>query len=153
MNINSISQSNFGAKFSPELESKLIACGKLLKRSNKAEEYEQLKEATHTIRNLFPEGTIAVKPVCKLEIIKDINGKELLKMPVYRANIFLERYGETDVSLIKNGLLSANCKLELEHVKEIANRLQRYKRFMDSVESTPEKEAALETIIKKDLIL
>ena len=153
MQINSVSNYSFRAKFSPELESKLIACGKLLKRGNKTEEYEQLKEATHTIRSLFPEGTIVVKPICKFETIKDINGKELLKMPVCRANLFLERYGETDVSLIKNGLMSTNCKLELEHIKEIATRFLRYKRFMDSVKSTPEKEAALEAIIKKDLVL
>ncbi|MCR4880383.1 MAG: hypothetical protein K6A44_00300 [bacterium] len=153
MQVNSINNTAFGAKFSRDLESKVIAYGKYLQRSKRFDEYEELKNSAQVIKTLFPEGTIKVKPNCKFEIIRDINGIPVFKIPIHRAGVFLERYGEADVSLVKNGLLSVNSKIELEQIKEMASRLQSYRHFLEhKVFSTPEKEMELTQKVRRDLL-
>ena len=153
MNIGSINNINFGATFSRDLESKLIAHGKYLQRSNQTKEYEELKKNVQVIKAIFPDGRIVVKPTCKLEVISDLSGQAIFKIPVQRAGIFLERYGEADVSLIKNGLLSTNFILEPAHIREIRARLERYKHFLDVKIKTNEfKEAELSNKVKNDLL-
>lgn len=48
MNINSISNANFCAKLSPELQSKMVVLGKYFKRTEQTYDYEELKHPQYS---------------------------------------------------------------------------------------------------------
>ena len=125
MQINSISNANFGAKWSPEMESKLISLGKHLLRDEKYDEYAELYQHAQRIKEMFPDNQIVLKPGTRLETIYDIHDKPAFKMPSTRYGLYLERFGENDISLGKDVIFNPQFRLTLEQVAEISRRLER----------------------------
>ena len=123
MHINSISSSSFGAKLSPELQSKMIVLGKYLRRTGRPDEYEELKHHASIIRETFPNETIKVKPFTQLGIIYDMEHNPVYQVPVTSYNIYLERFGENDVALLREPKHSPVFKLELQDVRSMGKRL------------------------------
>ncbi len=152
MKINAVNNTSFQAKFSPELESKVVALGTHLLRDGNYADYNEMKRCAKIIKEVFPNGTIKLKPTSRIEIVYDINDKPIFKMPTTRYGIYLERYGENDIALGRDSIFSSQFRMSLEHFTEMSRRLSCANDRINYIEkASPEKKEIIKRVID-DLI-
>lgn len=152
MQINAISNASFRAKLSPELQSKMVVLGKYLKRVGQPHEYAELKHHARIIKETFPEGNIKIKPFTRSGVIYDMNDTPVYKIPVTNYNIYLERFGENDVALLKDPFFSPMFKLSLQDVRSMGKRLESLAAHIRVLDKHPQYSEEITQQIINDLL-